>query len=75
MKYGVTWWGKRWLNSLNRIDYSNRLERGLSYADNGFVVYISTVANKIIAKVRAQEILLITYLSKYLNFLMSKKFY
>jgi len=52
MKYGVTWWGKRWLNSLNRIDYSNRLERGLSYADNGFVVYISTVANKIIAKVQ-----------------------
>ena len=52
MKYGITWWGKRWLNSLNRIDYSNRLERGLSYADNGSVVYISYVSNKIVAKVQ-----------------------
>ncbi|MDI3479891.1 MAG: hypothetical protein PWQ14_1037, partial [Rikenellaceae bacterium] len=43
MKYGITWWGKQWLNSLNRIDYSNRLERGLSYANNGSVVYISYI--------------------------------
>ncbi|MDD3630937.1 MAG: SWIM zinc finger family protein, partial [Bacteroidales bacterium] len=52
MKYGITWWGKQWLNSLNRIDYSNRLERGLTYADNGAVVYISYISNKIIAKVQ-----------------------
>jgi SNF2 family DNA or RNA helicase/uncharacterized Zn finger protein len=52
MKYGVTWWAKQWLNSLNKIDYSNRLERGLSYADNGSVVYISYSGNKIIAKVQ-----------------------
>ncbi len=30
--FGKTWWGEQWLNSLNIIDYSNRLPRGASYA-------------------------------------------
>lgn len=34
-QFGITWWGKQWLNALSRIDYSNRLPRGKSYARNG----------------------------------------
>jgi len=34
-KFGITWWGKQWLNALSQIDYSNRLPRGKSYARNG----------------------------------------
>jgi len=35
--FGKTWWGEQWLNSLNNIDYSNRLPRGASYARKGAV--------------------------------------
>ncbi|MFP4091791.1 MAG: SNF2-related protein [Cyclobacteriaceae bacterium] len=34
-QFGITWWGKQWLNALSHIDYSNRLPRGKSYARNG----------------------------------------
>lgn len=34
-QYGRTWWGQQWLKALDRIDFSNRLPRGKSYADNG----------------------------------------
>lgn len=33
-KYGTTWWGRRWLDALEGIDYANRIPRGLSYARN-----------------------------------------
>ena len=36
-KYGVTWWGEQWLNSLSNIDNSNRLPRGKTYANTGRV--------------------------------------
>lgn len=36
-KFGTTWWGEQWLNSLSHIDYSNRLPRGVRYARNGSV--------------------------------------
>ena len=39
--FGKTWWGEQWLNSLNNIDYSNRLPRGASYARKGAVEKIS----------------------------------
>lgn len=50
--YGSTWWGKQWLNALNRIDYSNRLPRGKSYANKGAAKDIQINGNKIIAKVQ-----------------------
>ncbi len=50
--YGKTWWGQQWLNSLNNIDYSNRLPRGASYARKGAVEKISIVKNQISAKVK-----------------------
>jgi len=52
MQYGKTWWGKQWLNSLNNIDYSNRLPRGSSYANKGAVEKISINENIIRAKVK-----------------------
>lgn len=49
--YGKTWWGQQWLNSLNNIDYSNRLPRGASYARKGAVKKINISGNRIKAKV------------------------
>lgn len=49
--FGKTWWGEQWLNSLNNIDYSNRLPRGSSYARKGAVTEITIKENSIKAKV------------------------
>ncbi len=37
-EYGTTWWGQKWLDSLTNIDYSNRIPRGKTYANNGSVL-------------------------------------
>ncbi|MCC7050483.1 MAG: SWIM zinc finger family protein, partial [Bacteroidia bacterium] len=49
--YGRTWWGQQWLKSLDRIDYSNRLPRGKSYANTGKVKSIEIEGHIIRAKV------------------------
>lgn len=54
-KYGITWWGQQWLNSLSRIDFSNRLPRGRRYAGNGSVKTIEISGNKIFAKVKGSR--------------------
>src|ERR1035437_1827007 len=54
-KYGITWWGQQWLNSLTKIDFSNRLPRGRSYAGNGSVRAIEINENKILAKVKGSR--------------------
>ncbi len=51
LKYGKTWWGEQWLNSLSNIDYENRLARGSSYAKKGAVTKINIKENQIHAKV------------------------
>ncbi len=53
--FGKTWWGEQWLNSLNNIDYSNRLPRGASYARKGAVEKIKVTGNHISAKVRGRR--------------------
>ncbi len=50
-KFGTTWWGEQWLNSLTHIDYSNRLPRGARYARNGSVKNIDIKGGKISARV------------------------
>ncbi len=50
--YGNTWWGEQWLNSLTKIDNSNRLPRGKSYANKGSVKSIEINRNVIEAKVQ-----------------------
>jgi uncharacterized Zn finger protein/ERCC4-related helicase len=53
--FGKTWWGEQWLNSLNNIDFSNRLPRGASYARKGAVEKIKIVGNHIAAKVQGSR--------------------
>ncbi|OFX69188.1 MAG: hypothetical protein A2X12_11445, partial [Bacteroidetes bacterium GWE2_29_8] len=55
-KFGLTWWGKEWLNSLSNIDYDNRLPRGRSYANKGAVKSIEIKENTIIAKVKGSRV-------------------
>lgn len=50
-KFGNTWWGEQWLNSLANIDYGNRLPRGARYARNGSVRSIDIKKGHISAKV------------------------
>ena len=54
-KYGQTWWGEKWLNALSDIDYSNRLPRGKTYANNGSVLTLKIKENCIQAKVRGSR--------------------
>ncbi len=51
-QYGKTWWGQQWLNSLSKIDNSNRLPRGRTYANKGAVKNIEIETNAIAAKVQ-----------------------
>lgn len=51
IKFGRTWWGEHWLQSLENVDYDNRLPRGASYARNGYVKDIKIKGNQIVAKV------------------------
>lgn len=51
-QYGRTWWGQQWLKSLDRIDFTNRLPRGKSYAKKGMVSSINIHDNAIQAKVK-----------------------
>lgn len=53
--FGKTWWGEQWLNSLNNIDYSNRLPRGASYARKGAVEKVKIDGNHIVAKVKGSR--------------------
>lgn len=50
-KFGTTWWGEKWLDSLTHIDYGNRLPRGARYARNGSVRSIEIKNGIITAKV------------------------
>ena len=52
LQFGSTWWGQRWLQSLDRIDYENRLPRGKTYARKGAVRDILFVENICKAKVQ-----------------------
>lgn len=51
-KFGKTWWGDAWLQSLTHIDYANRIPRGARYARNGSVKEIKIVGNVVQAKVQ-----------------------
>ncbi|MDR3237841.1 MAG: DEAD/DEAH box helicase [Spirochaetia bacterium] len=54
-RFGKTWWGEQWLNSLANIDYSNRLPRGSAYAHRGAVISIDIDANTIRAMVQGSR--------------------
>ncbi|MDE5878000.1 MAG: DEAD/DEAH box helicase family protein [Muribaculaceae bacterium] len=54
-KFGTTWWGEQWLNSLQHIDYSNRLPRGATYARAGAVRSIDIKDGRIAARVEGSR--------------------
>lgn len=54
-QYGRTWWGQQWLKALDRIDFSNRLPRGKSYANTGKVKDMKIENHIIRAKVQGRE--------------------
>ena len=54
-KFGKTWWGDAWLQSLTHIDYANRIPRGARYARNGSVKEIKVKKNVIAAKVQGSR--------------------
>ncbi|MEM9928320.1 MAG: SNF2-related protein [Bacteroidota bacterium] len=41
-KYGTTWWGKQFLEALERADNTGRLSRGKTYANKGLVLNIQS---------------------------------
>lgn len=50
--YGTTWWGRQWLNSLEGIDFQNRIPRGKTYANTGRVYNFSLDLAKGLIKAR-----------------------
>jgi uncharacterized Zn finger protein len=54
-KYGVTWWGQQWLQSLTLIDYNNRLPRGKTLASAGKVRTLDVKGNQINAHVQGAQ--------------------
>lgn len=52
-RIGATWWGRRWIESLERLssNYSNRLARGRTYARAGRVHDLEVVPGKVSARV------------------------
>jgi uncharacterized Zn finger protein/superfamily II DNA or RNA helicase len=53
--YGNTWWGQQFLNALQKIDFSNRLPRGKTYANKGAVQSIEIKPNAVQASVKGSR--------------------
>ena len=47
-----TWWGEKWLDALKGVYYTNRIDRGKTYANTGRVYDIIIKDNLALAKVR-----------------------
>lgn len=50
--FGTTWWGKRWVATLESFDIGARMGRGRSYARNGSVLSIDITSGEVKAKVQ-----------------------
>ncbi|MBS4022362.1 MAG: SWIM zinc finger family protein [Dethiobacter sp.] len=53
--FGKTWWGKAWIEALRHIDYSSRLPRGRSYANQGAVRQIEVGGGVVLARVQGRR--------------------
>uniref|UniRef100_E6PN57 Helicase, SNF2 family protein n=1 Tax=mine drainage metagenome TaxID=410659 RepID=E6PN57_9ZZZZ len=53
--YGLTWWGRQWLQALTHIDYDNRLPRGRTYANKGAVKHLVVNGGEIHAQVQGSR--------------------
>ncbi|CAD7928313.1 unnamed protein product, partial [Amoebophrya sp. A120] len=54
-KYGKTWWGGKFLDAFNGIDETNRLPRGVTYANNGSCAGIKLEKNEVRASVQGSD--------------------
>ncbi len=54
-KFGESWWAKRWIGALERLDMGARLQRGRSYARQGQVLSIAFAGATIKAKVQGSR--------------------
>ena len=54
-RYGKTWWGGKFLDAFNGIDFSNRLPRGVTYANNGSCSEIKVERNIVSASVQGSD--------------------
>ncbi len=55
VQFGNTWWGRKWIEALDNMDFANRLPRGVRYARNGSVRSISLDGNRVAAKVKGSR--------------------
>ncbi|NJN15811.1 MAG: hypothetical protein HC822_05750 [Oscillochloris sp.] len=53
--FGVSWWGKRWVQALESFGYGSRLTRGRTYARTGAVLEITVTAGKVVARVQGSR--------------------
>ena len=51
-RFAKTWWGEKWLDSLNDVYWTNRIGRGKTYANTGRVYDILINDNLSLAKVK-----------------------
>ena len=55
--FGLTWWGKQWITTLENFDISSRITRGKSYARKGQVTDLVITAKKgVAAKVQGSRV-------------------
>ncbi|HEY9765518.1 MAG TPA: SWIM zinc finger family protein [Chroococcales cyanobacterium] len=53
--FGSTWWGRRWMESLESLNGSGRLTRGRSYARGGQVISLEIGPGHILARVQGSR--------------------
>jgi len=54
-EFGGTWWAKRWISALERLGWSNRLQRGRTYARQGNVLEVKVRPGRIDARVQGSR--------------------
>src|SRR5438105_1991563 len=52
---GASWWGKRWIETLDSFGLGGRLIRGRTYARQGQVTSIEVVAGQVTANVQGSR--------------------
>ncbi len=53
--FGGTWWGRRWVESIERLDDGGRLDRGRRYARSGQVMSIDIDKGIVTARVQGSQ--------------------
>lgn len=53
--FGKSWWGRRWLETLESFDIGGRLDRGKNYARKGQVIDLEITEGKVTASVQGSR--------------------